>query len=129
VDKTQEKNLKKGVLTRFNSENQPANKGRKEGKMLRTLIKETAERRIDYKDVVLGAKRKVTVNEAFILALLDCGLVKKEPWAIQLWLKEFLHDGVDKVEIQQSLSPAARAVLEKAGALAKETKIIDVSPD
>jgi len=44
-------------------------------------------------------------------------------------MKEMLHEGMDKIAVQNELSPAAKAVLEKAGALAQEAKIIDVSPE
>jgi len=119
------KNLKPNV---WSKDNQPAKVGRKKGKTMRTLINEVAEHKILHSDVIIGAKRKLTINEAMLLTIIECALVKKEPWALTFWMKEMLHDGVDKLEVQEGLSPAARAVLEKAGALAQENNIIDVSP-
>ena len=100
--------------------------GRKTGAHLQELIRKILTYRVSVDDVILNSTRKVTVAEAAMLKLVKAALVKEEPWAIQYILKEVLHNGVEKVEIVNELSPAAKFILEKVGY--KNDQMIDVTP-
>lgn len=90
--------------------------GRPKGKSFDTLVKEICERKITIKDVITGAKRTVTVNEALMLKLLENGLKKGKEKSLEMAIKE-AKGGVDKVTVEHKhiLSTLDASILREAG--------------
>lgn len=109
----------------FSAINQPKGKGSKPGKTMKTLFGEILERKLEVSDIITGAKRKVCVQEAALLKLLEFAFVKNQPWALERLIKEGLHDGIlAEININHTISPAAQMILAKAG-VAETAKIIE----
>ena len=110
---------------RFTTEYQPLVRNHQHrGKHMKTLMGEIFDKQIEIDDVIAGAKRKVTIAEAVLLKLCKAAIIKEEPWAIERLIKEGIHDGLDTVQVEHILSPAAAMILEKAG-VAEAAKLIE----
>ena len=108
----------------FSKGNQPLSKNRHHGKHMKTLMGEIFDKQIEIDDVIAGAKRKVSIAEAVLLKLCKAAIIKEEPWAIERLIKEGIHDGLEAIQVEHILSPAAAMILEKAG-VAEAAKLIE----
>lgn len=102
----------------FSTEYQPDGRGRPTGKTMKTLFSELLHRKMTIPDVIAGAKRKVSIQEATLLKLVEFAFIKNQPWALQELLKHGLSDSmIATLKIEHDISPAAAAILAKVGIL------------